>query len=127
MSVLVYTESEQGKFRKNAFEVSSYAHSVAKAMGTTATAVTINNDNGATLGTYGINKVLSVSNDAFDTFNARKYSDILVAAARAEDAKVIILSSSADTKYMAPFVAAALRRVMFPTLWKPHCIPHPLP
>ena len=35
MSVLVYTESEQGKFKKTAFEVASYAKAVADQMGTT--------------------------------------------------------------------------------------------
>lgn len=28
MSVLVYTESENGKFKKSAYEVASYAHEV---------------------------------------------------------------------------------------------------
>ena len=42
MSVLVYTESEKGKFKKTALEVASYAKAVADQMGTTVTAVTIN-------------------------------------------------------------------------------------
>ena len=39
MSVLVYTESENGKFKKAALEVVSYAKAVADQMGTTVTAV----------------------------------------------------------------------------------------
>ncbi len=35
MSVLVYTESEQGAFKKAAFEVASYAKAVANQLGTT--------------------------------------------------------------------------------------------
>ena len=34
MSVVVYTESENGKFKKNAFEVASYAAAVAKQLST---------------------------------------------------------------------------------------------
>ena len=57
MSVLVYTESENGTFKKNAFEVSSYAYEVAKQLGTTVTAVAINATNADTLGTYGVSKL----------------------------------------------------------------------
>ena len=41
MSVLVYTESEQGTFKKTAFEVASYAKAVADQMGTTVTAIAL--------------------------------------------------------------------------------------
>lgn len=50
MSVLVYTESLKGKFKKNAFEVASYAYKVAQDMGTTVTAVTFNAEDDASLG-----------------------------------------------------------------------------
>ena len=43
MSVVVYTESENGKFKKNAFEVASYAKAVADQLGTSVTAISINN------------------------------------------------------------------------------------
>jgi len=42
MSVLIYAESENGKLKKVAFEVASYAKGVADALGTSVTAVTIN-------------------------------------------------------------------------------------
>ena len=42
MSVLVYTESEEGKFKKIAFEAVSYAKGIANMLGTTVTAVSIN-------------------------------------------------------------------------------------
>ena len=38
MSVLVYTETDQGKFKKNAWEVASYAHGLAQKLGTEAVA-----------------------------------------------------------------------------------------
>ncbi len=108
MSVLVYTESEKGNFKKNAFEVASYAAAVAAEMGTTVTAVTINAQADETLGEYGVNKVLKVENDALSPFNAKAFAQVLSAAAAQEGAKVIVLSSSADTKYMAPLLAASL-------------------
>ncbi|SDQ28387.1 electron transfer flavoprotein subunit alpha/FixB family protein [Flagellimonas zhangzhouensis] len=108
MSVLVYTESLKGKFKKNAFEVASYAHKVAQDLGTTVTAVAFNAEDAAALGTYGVSKVLNVSYDALSTFSAKAYADVLAQAVKAEDAKVVILSSTADTKYLAPILAAKL-------------------
>ncbi|SHG83386.1 electron transfer flavoprotein subunit alpha/FixB family protein [Flagellimonas flava] len=106
MSVLVYTESDKGKFKKSAFEVASYAHKVAQDLGGTVTAVSVNAEDDATLGNYGVSKVLKVSNGDLDTFNAKAYANVLAQAAEAEGAKVIVLSSSADTKFLAPILAA---------------------
>ncbi len=108
MSVLVYTESEQGKFKKVAFEVASYAKAVADQMGTTVTAVTINADDTSALGNYGVDKVLKVNDASLDKFNANAYASIIKQATDKEDAKVVIVSSSADSKYLAPLLAVDL-------------------
>ena len=108
MSVLVYTESEQGKFKKTAFEVASYAKAVADQMGTSVTAVTINASDTSELGNYGVDKVLNVNNGDLDKFNANAYASIIEQAAKQEDAKVVVVSSSADSKYLAPILAIGL-------------------
>ena len=106
MSVLVYTESEQGKFKKVALEVASYAKSVADQLGTTVTAVSINADDTSILSNYGIDKVLTVS--GINEFNAKVYANIIAQAAQKESAKVVVVSSSADSKYIAPLLAVEL-------------------
>lgn len=116
MSVLVYTESLKGKFKKNAFEAASYAHKVAQDLGTSVTAVTFNAENDAELGTYGASKVLKITNDKLSTFNAKAYADALAQAAEAEGAKVVILSSSADTKYLAPILTTKLKAGYVPNV-----------
>lgn len=108
MSVLVYTESENGKFKKNAFEVASYANAVAKQMGTSATAISFNAEDPAQLGTYGVSKVLTITDDSLTTFNAKAFAMAVAAAAEKEDAKVVVVSSSADTKFLAPLLAGKL-------------------
>ncbi|MDV7140588.1 electron transfer flavoprotein subunit alpha/FixB family protein [Maribacter sp. TH_r10] len=108
MSVLVYTESDNGKFKKNAFEVASYASEVARQMGTTATAISINANDNESLGLYGISKVLNVANDQLKVFNAKAYAHAIAQASNKEEAKVIIISSSSDTKFLAPILAAKL-------------------
>ncbi len=108
MSVLVYTESENGKFKKNAFEVASFASEVAKQMGTTVTAVAINAEDHESLGTFGVSKVLNVSNDSLKTFNARAFSSTIAEAAQKEGAQVVVVSSSTDTKFLSPILSAKL-------------------
>ncbi|GAA4268495.1 electron transfer flavoprotein subunit alpha/FixB family protein [Hyunsoonleella aestuarii] len=108
MSVLVYTESEQGNFKKTAFEVASYAKTIAEKMGTSVTAIAINADNSSELGNYGVDKVLNVSNDNLKSFNAKNYAETIVQASQKENANVVVVSSSADSKYIAPLVAVGL-------------------
>ncbi len=108
MSVLVYTESENGKFKKTALEVASYAKAVANQLGTTVTAVTINASDASELGQYGVDKVLNVSNSSLDAFNAKTYAAVIEQAAKSEGAKAVIVSSSADSKYLAPLLAIGL-------------------
>ncbi|WP_397364820.1 electron transfer flavoprotein subunit alpha/FixB family protein [Olleya sp. R77988] len=108
MSVLVYTESENGSFKKTAFEVASYAKAVATQMGTTVTAVAINANDVSELGQYGVDKVLTISNNALDNFSAKSYASAIAQAAKNEGAKVVIVSQSADSKYLAPILSVGL-------------------
>ncbi len=108
MSVLVYTESDQGKFKKGALEVASYAKAVADQLGTTVTALAINANDTSELGTYGVDKVLNVSNSDLDAFNAKVYADVIKQAAEKEGTQVVVVSSSADSKYLAPLLAVGL-------------------
>ena len=106
MSVLVYTETENGQFKKASLEAASYAKAVANKMGTTVTAITINADEPEVLGVNGVSKVLNAQYDG--AFDAKVFASIISAAAAQESANVVIVSSTADSKYLAPMVAAKL-------------------
>lgn len=108
MSVLIYAESAEGKFKKVALELASYAKKVAESLGTTVTAVTINTSDVSELGNYGVDKVLKVSNDKLNKFSAKAYADVIKQAAQKEGAKVVVLSSTTDSLYLAPIVAVSL-------------------
>ncbi len=108
MSVLVYTESDNGQFKKVALEVASYAKAVADALGTSVTALAINANDTSILGNHGVDKVLNVSNEQLKSFNAKAYADVIKQAAEKEEAKVVVVSSSADSKYLAPLLAISL-------------------
>ncbi|QLE01750.1 electron transfer flavoprotein subunit alpha/FixB family protein [Galbibacter sp. BG1] len=108
MSVLVYTETENGKLKKTAFEVASYAKGIADMLGTSVTAVAVNAEDVSELGKYGVEKVLTVKNDKLNNFNAKAYADVLKQAATKESSKVVVVSSSANAKFMAPILAVNL-------------------
>ena len=108
MSVLVYIESEEGKFKKASLEVASYAKEVAQMLGTTVTAVTFNIEDISELGSYGIDKVLKINNSKLKDFNAEAYADALKQAAEKEASKVVVVSQSANSKYLAPLLAVHL-------------------
>lgn len=108
MSILIYAESAEGKFRKVAFELASYAKKIAETLGTTVTAVTINTSDVSELSKYGVDKVLKVTNDKLSGFSAKAYADVIKQAAQKEDSKIILLSSTTDSIYLSPLVAVAL-------------------
>ena len=108
MSILIYAESAEGKIKKVALELASYAKKVAESMGTSVTAVTINNADNSALAAYGVDKVLIVSNDKLNNFSAKGYADVIVQAAKKENAQIVLVSSSTDSIYLVPFVAVAL-------------------
>jgi len=106
--ILVYTESEGGKFKKIAFEAVSYAKGIADLLGTSVTAISINGGDSNELGAYGASKVLEVSNSDLETFNAKAHAAILAQAAQKENAEVVVVTSSANSKFMSPLLAVNL-------------------
>ena len=109
MSILIYAESENKKLKKVAYEVASYASSIAENTQDEVVAVTINAKNTEELGKYGVHKVLNVQNENLNTFNVDHYSDILTKAAEEVNANILVLSQSANAKYLAPLVSVNLK------------------
>ena len=108
MSILIYAEYAEGKFKKVAFELASYAKKVAETLGTTVTAVTVNAGDVSELSKYGVDKVLKVSNDKLSGFTAKAYADVIKQAAQKENVKLVLLSSTTDSIYLSSLVAVAL-------------------
>ena len=101
MSILVYTETENGKFKKNAFEAVSYAKAVASTTGDTVTAVAVNPENANELFAYGANKVLVAKGDA------HKISPEVLGKFLAEkaDGNLVVMAHSNEGASIAPFIA----------------------
>ena len=112
MSVLVYVENADGKFKKSIFEVVSYAKAVAVQLNTNLTAISIgdvSNEDLGNLGKYGATKVLNVSNEKLKTFVNQAYASIIADAAKSEKATVLVLANSFTGKGLAPRIAVKLQ------------------
>ncbi|MGB2086911.1 MAG: electron transfer flavoprotein subunit alpha/FixB family protein [Flavobacteriaceae bacterium] len=106
MSVLVYAETDGGKLKKVALEVASYGKAVADQMGTDVVAVTFNAKAAENLGNYGISKVLNISYDG--NFDAKVFASGIQQAVEQAKATVVIVSSSADSRFLTPLLAVSL-------------------
>ena len=106
MPVITYIESSNGKIKKNGFELASYSSELAELLNTTAIALTVNVSDCSELGNYGISKVLKISDDSLNEFNASTYADIITQAVNKTGANTIVVSSSLDSKYLAPILSA---------------------
>ena len=109
MSILLYAESAEGKFKKVALELASYAKKVADSIGTTVTALTVNATDVSELSKYGVDKVIKVNDSKLSGFSAKAYSNIIEQAAKKEGSKLVLLSSSTDSLYLAPLVSVSLQ------------------
>lgn len=112
MSILVYIENTEGKFKKSAFEAVSYAKALATQTNTNVVAISIGDvsqDDLANLGKYGAAKVLTVSGEQLKSFVNQAYASVIAQAAKKEDAKVVVMSNSFTGKGLAPRVAVKLQ------------------
>ena len=108
MSVLVFADSSEGKFKKTAFEVVSYGKKVAEQIGSSMTTLTINGGDASELHTYGAEKVLEVKEGSLSSFNAKSYAAIISQAAATQNADLVIIDSSVDGLTVASLVAVAM-------------------
>jgi electron transfer flavoprotein alpha subunit len=107
MSVLVFAETSEGKFKKSAFEVTSYGKKVAEQLGTNVVVLAINASEPTLLYKYGAEKVLNVNNASLK-FNAKVVANSIKQAVEKENSKVVIIDSNANGLYVAPIAAINL-------------------
>jgi electron transfer flavoprotein alpha subunit len=112
MSVLVYTENWDGKFKKSSFELVSYASKVAEMLNSSVTALSIGKVDNAELeklGKYGAKKIISVVNDNLNFLDNQAYTKVIADIVRQINAKVVILSFNNTGKAIAPRLSVNLK------------------
>ena len=117
MSVLVFTENWEGKFKKLTFELLSYASKLASMAGTDVVAVSIGNVGDQelqNLGKYGASKIINVNSDKLNILDNKVFTSIISQVAEKVDASVIILSHNNTGKALMPRLSARLRAGLVP-------------
>jgi electron transfer flavoprotein alpha subunit len=112
MSVLIFVENWDGKFKKLSFELVSYGAKLAEMLNTQAIALSIGHvesDELQKLGNYGAAKVLSAVNDNINVFDSQAYTSVIEKFVRQEDAKVVVLSNNNTGKAIAPRLSVKLK------------------
>ena len=100
MAVLVYLESEESKFKKTAYEALSYGKALADKMGVKVSGLIFNCSYTDSLKKYGADKIITIDNPDFQKFLSKKYSHALAEVIKSENSSVVILSSSANSKFL---------------------------
>ena len=108
MGILIYTESENGKFKKSALELASYGRAIADQLGIELIAASFNHKDCQKLATYGVERIIQISDPTLENFTAQQYAVNLASVAQENGVKLILLSSSANAKYLAPLLAVSL-------------------
>ena len=108
MSILVYTEQTEGKFKKSAYEAVTYAFDLAQKINSSVSAFVIGkvaDDVLKELGKYGASKILKTEQSNLENFNSQSYATAINAAAEKEGANIVIMASSFSSRGVAPRVA----------------------
>jgi len=112
MSVLVFTENWDGRFKKLSFELASYAASLAENLGTTAIALSIGKveeEELKKLTKYGVSKVVDIRDDKLLCLDNQVYTQVISSVAEKEGAKVIVISNNNTGKAIAPRLSVKLQ------------------
>ena len=112
MSVLVYTENWEGKFKKSTFELVSYASRLAEMLNTTATALSIGNvekNELEKLGCYGVNKIINANGDGLNILDNQAYTYTISDLVKKSGATFVVLSNNNTGKALAPRLSVSLQ------------------
>lgn len=112
MSVLIYTENWEGKFKNSTFELLSYGSKIAEMMNTTATAISIGDVDASELsrlGNYGVTKIVNVTGTGLNVLDNQIYTKIISDVAVKENSGVVVLSNNNTGKALAPRLSVRLK------------------
>jgi len=109
MSILVYANTAKNKVHNSAFEAVSYGARIAETSSDTVTAIVVGNaDNLDSLGKYGANKVIHITNDKLADFQPTLIAEAIQKSADENNASVVIFSHDLSGKSIAPILAAKM-------------------
>lgn len=111
MSVIVYTENWDGKFKKLSFELASYATKLAEMLNTDTVAISIGKvgeEELRKLGTYGIRKIVSVTDETLQNFDSRVFTKVIAEVCNKESGQIVLMANNNNGKSLAPRLSVRL-------------------
>lgn len=112
MSVLVFLENWDGKFKKLSFELVSYASKIAEMQNTETIALSIGiveSDELQKLANYGASKIVSVENQKFNSLDDQAFTSVISEISKTHNASIIVLSNNNTGKSIAPRLSVRLK------------------
>lgn len=111
MSILIYTQNFNGKFKKATYELISYAAAMNEQLKGNITALTfgdVGDEAVQALAKHGATKLISVKNNDMQHFSVPAYAKAIAEAAKAESAKIVLFGNNPEAKALAPAVSVKL-------------------
>jgi electron transfer flavoprotein alpha subunit len=112
MSVLVFTENWDGKFKKLSYELVSYSARLAEMLKTNVVALSVGNVEESELkrlGNYGAKKIICVSGDKLNYLDNQLFTSVIAEIVTKEGADIIVLSNNNTGKALAPRLSVKLK------------------
>ena len=112
MSVLVYAQNWDGKFKKSVFELLSYGKKMAGDMGVELIALSLGSVDDSELhqlASYGADKILSSKAAELATFDNEVYTSALKQVVEQVGAKAILFLHNNEGKALGPHLSASLK------------------
>ena len=112
MSVLIFVENWDGKFKKLSFELVSYGAKLAGMLNTEAVVLSIGNVEESELtrlGKYGAHRIISATNDMINAFDSQAFTSIIADFSKQENAEVVVISNNNTGKAVAPRLSVRLK------------------
>lgn len=112
MSVLVFTENWEGKFKKISFELISFAQKIAQQLNTKVTALSIGNVPNSELeklSVYGAGKILNVTNDKLLNLSNQAYTSVIAQAVAKENSTVVVFANNNTGRAISPRLSVRLK------------------
>ena len=112
MSVLIYAQNWDGKFKKSVYELLSYGKKIAENNGTELIALSLGNVEDAELNNlakYGADKIYFSNDGAFDSFDNEIFTAAIKQAAVKSEAKEVVLLHNNEGKALGAHLSVALK------------------
>src|SRR5512143_393428 len=111
MTVLIFAEQRDGKFKKSSLETVSAARGISDLMGASCVALVAGSGVegiAGQLGAYGARRVIAVDQPDLELHSGTAIAQVIAEVARQEGATLLFLAASAMGKDLAPRVAVKL-------------------